>query len=30
MLFVNWGGLDHERTEASLERFARHVMPVFR
>jgi alkanesulfonate monooxygenase SsuD/methylene tetrahydromethanopterin reductase-like flavin-dependent oxidoreductase (luciferase family) len=30
MLFVNWGGLDHALTEASLERFAADVMPNFR
>ena len=29
MLFVNWGGLAHELTLASLERFAREVMPRF-
>lgn len=28
MLFVNWGGLDHALTLASLERFARDVMPA--
>jgi alkanesulfonate monooxygenase SsuD/methylene tetrahydromethanopterin reductase-like flavin-dependent oxidoreductase (luciferase family) len=30
MLFVNWGGIDHALTEASLERFAKDVMPSFR
>lgn len=30
MLFVNWGGLDHRLTLASLERFAVEVMPGFR
>jgi alkanesulfonate monooxygenase SsuD/methylene tetrahydromethanopterin reductase-like flavin-dependent oxidoreductase (luciferase family) len=30
MLFVNWGGLEHALTDASLERFATRVMPELR
>lgn len=30
IFFLNWGGMDYQRTVRSLERFARYVLPHFR